>query len=127
MAAGIESRPPLTDHRLVEFMFSLPPEFRIRKNVQKYLLKKVSEKYVDREIIYRPKAPFGSPLRSWIRGPLAPMVDDLLNEDSLKKRGLYNSAFVSKLIKNDRSGLEDNAHVIWTLLTNEVWFQTFFQ
>jgi len=72
MAASVEARPPLIDHRIVEFAFTLPPKFRIRGNVQKYLLKKVAERYLPREIVYRPKAPFASPLRSWIRGPLAP-------------------------------------------------------
>lgn len=126
MAASIESRPPLTDHRVVEFLFSLPPKYRIRGNVQKYLLKRVSEKYLPKNIVHRPKAPFGSPLRSWIRGPLSKMVEDLLSESSLKARGLYNPGYVSALIEKDRKGSEDNAHVIWTLLTNEVWFRTFF-
>ncbi|MBC8485386.1 MAG: asparagine synthase (glutamine-hydrolyzing) [Ignavibacteria bacterium] len=126
MAASIESRPPLTDHLLVEFMFNLTPDYRIKKNTQKYLLKKVSEKYLPDEIVNRPKAPFGSPLRSWIRGPLAVMVDDYLSAESLEKRNLYNPKFVERLIKYDRNGKKDNAHIIWTLLTNEIWFRTFF-
>jgi asparagine synthase (glutamine-hydrolysing) len=126
MAAGVESRPPLTDHRVVEFMFKLPPRFRIRGNKQKVLLKAAARKYLSNEIINRPKAPFGSPLRAWIRGPLAPMVSELLSEASIKKRGIYSSGYVSRLIERDRSGLEDNAHIIWTLLTNEIWFRTFF-
>jgi asparagine synthase (glutamine-hydrolysing) len=127
MAASIEGRPPLTDHRIVEFMFSLAPRERIHRTVQKYLLKKVSEKYLPHNIVYRPKASFASPLRSWVRGPLAPMVADLLSEQSLKARGLYDPAYVSGLIARDKSGLEDNSYQIWTLLTNEIWFRTFFQ
>jgi asparagine synthase (glutamine-hydrolysing) len=126
MAASIEGRPPLTDHRIVEFMFSLPPRERIHGTTQKYLLKKVSEKYLPHNIVYRPKASFASPLRSWVRGPLAPMVADLLSEQSLKSRGLYDPAYVSGLIARDKSGLEDNSYQIWTLLTNEIWFHTFF-
>ena len=126
MAASIESRPPLTDHRIAEFMFSLSPGFRINGRTQKYLLKKVSEKYLSKSVIYRPKAPFSSPLRSWIRGPLSEMVNDLLSENAVRKRGLYNYEYISQLIENDRNGLEDNAHIIWGLLTKEIWFQTFF-
>jgi asparagine synthase (glutamine-hydrolysing) len=126
MAASVESRPPLTDHRLVEYMFGLPPSFRIKGNVQKYLLKKASGKYLPNEIIHRPKAPFGSPLRSWVRGALAPAVDDILSDETLKKRGLYNVQYVRTLIDNDRAGLEDNALIIWNLLTIETWFRTFF-
>lgn len=126
MAAGIEGRPPLTDHRIVEFMFTQPPRYRIRGNVQKYLLKKVSERYLPKDIVYRPKAPFGSPLRSWIRGPLAGMVDDLLDESRMMSRELYKPAFVREIVRRDRAGLDDNALVIWTLLTNELWFRTHF-
>jgi asparagine synthase (glutamine-hydrolysing) len=126
MAAGIEGRPPLIDHRLVEYLFTLPPRLRIRGGVQKYLLKRVAERYLPRDIVHRPKAPFGSPLRAWIRGPLAEMVGDLLSEASLRRRGLYDPSAVARLIEADRHGHEDNAHVIWTLLTNEVWFRAFF-
>jgi asparagine synthase (glutamine-hydrolysing) len=126
MAASVETRPPLVDHRITEFMFTLPANFRIKHGRQKYLLKEVSKRYIPYEIINRPKAPFGSPLRSWLRGPLASMVDELLSEDSINKRGLYNYAAVKDIIEKDRTGMEDNAHYIWILLTNELWFRTFF-
>jgi asparagine synthase (glutamine-hydrolysing) len=126
MAEGVESRPPLTDHEIVEFMFTLRPAFRIKGVTQKYLLKKVAERYLPKEIVYRPKAPFGAPLRSWIRGALSEMIGDYLSPTSLKQRGVYNPEFVWKKIENDKNGLEDNAHLIWTLLCNEIWFRTFF-
>jgi asparagine synthase (glutamine-hydrolysing) len=127
MAAGIEARPPLTDHRVVEFMFTLPPGLRIRGNTQKYLLKKLSERYLPSEVVYRPKAPFGSPLRAWMRGPLAPMVRDILSADSVKARGLYDSRYVTEMIEKDSRGTEDHSLTIWMLLTNELWFRTFWR
>jgi asparagine synthase (glutamine-hydrolysing) len=54
------------------------------------------------------------------------MVKDLLSEHSLKERGLYNPAYVAELIQKNDSGQEDNAYILWTLLTNEIWFRTFF-
>jgi asparagine synthase (glutamine-hydrolysing) len=126
MAAGVEGRPPLTDHRIVEFMFSLAPDFRIRRLTQKFLLKQVAEKYLPREVIYRPKAPFGAPLRAWIRGGLSEMIEDLLSVECLNRRGIYDSKFVWQLIENDRAGREDNSHLIWRLLCNEIWVRTFF-
>lgn len=123
MAAGIESRPPLIDHNVVEFMFSLPPRHRIRRNEQKFLLKKVAEQYLPRDIVYRPKAPFGSPLRAWIRGPLAEMVDDLLRPSDMSMSDIYDTRFVTQLVARDRAGLEDNALLIWTVLTNELWYR----
>jgi asparagine synthase (glutamine-hydrolysing) len=126
MAAGVEGRPPLTDHRIVEFVFRLTPDFRIRGLTQKFLLKKVAKRYLPKEIIYRPKAPFGSPLRSWIKGPLSEMINDYLAPSALARRKIYNSEFVWKKIRNDREGLEDNAHLIWTLLCMELWLSRFF-
>lgn len=126
MAASVESRPPLIDHELVEFMFTLPPYFRIKGNRQKYILKKLAEKYLPNEILQRPKGSFASPLRSWIRGPLKEMIDEYLSIDSLKKRGLYQPEYVQRLIKFDRQGINDNAYLIWQLLTMEIWFRTFF-
>jgi asparagine synthase (glutamine-hydrolysing) len=126
MAASVESRPTLTDHQLVEFMFTLPPRYRIRGNNQKYLIKKVAEKYLPREILRRPKGSFASPLRSWIRDPLRNMVDDYLSLASIRKRNLYNPETVQGFITRDRQGKEDNAYLIWQLLTMEIWFRTFF-
>ena len=126
MAASVEGRPPLTDHRIIEFMFSLPPRFKIMNNIQKYLLKKVSEKYLPNNIINRTKAPFSAPMRGWLKHELSGMVSDILSEGSLKKRGIYNPEFVNKLIKDNNNGLKDNSQLIWRLLTNEIWFRTFF-
>jgi asparagine synthase (glutamine-hydrolysing) len=126
MAASIEGRPPLIDHRIVELMFKLPTKFRIQNGVQKHLLKKVSEKYLPNEIIYRSKAPFSAPMRGWLKKELKEMVNDILSYDSLKKRGVFNPAYVQKLIINNDKGIEDNSQLIWRLMTNEIWFRTFF-
>lgn len=126
MAMGVESRPPLIDHRIVEFAFRLHGGYRIRGNEQKFVLKKLAERYLPKEIVYRPKAPFGAPLRSWIRGPLARMVDELLSDENIKRSGLYHLRTVRRLVDADRAGREDNAHIIWTLLTNQLWFHKHF-
>ena len=125
MAASVEGRPPLIDHRIVEFMFSLAPQYRIRGLKQKYLLKKCAAGLLPDRIINRPKAPFGAPLRSWIRRDLREMVDDVLSPAALRNRGLFNAKTVRQLIESDRKGQEDNAMLIWSILTREMWFRTF--
>ena len=125
MAASVEGRPPLIDHRIVEFMFSLPPRQLIRCWQQKYLLKKSAAGLLPSQIINRPKAPFGAPLRSWVRRDLKEMVDDVLSPSALKNRGLFNPGAIHKLIQTDREGKEDNALLIWSILTREMWFRTF--
>lgn len=122
MAAGVESRPPLTDHRIVEYMFSLAAKYRIRGHEQKFLLKRVADRYLPRHIVYRAKASFGSPLRSWIRGPLAHVVEDVLDVSKIRAHGIYDPVTVRELVERDRKGLDDNAMLIWTILTTELWF-----
>ncbi|CAB1058046.1 Asparagine synthetase [glutamine-hydrolyzing] (EC [Olavius sp. associated proteobacterium Delta 1] len=126
MAASVESRPPLVDHRIVEFMFSLKPELRIKGNIQKFLLKKAAEKYLPKEIVYRPKAPFSVPLRGWIKNELDEMVCDLLSFDSIKKRGLHNPELIQKIIHDNKKGLHDYSQIIFRLMISEIWFKTFF-
>ena len=126
MAAGVEGRPPLIDHRIIEFMFKLPPKFRLNFLTQKYLLKKVSEKYLPRKIIYRPKAPFSAPMRGWLKNELNDMVNDLLSVQSIKKRGIYNPSYVQNLLIENKSGMKDNSQLIWRLMVNETWFRNYF-
>lgn len=127
MAASVEGRPTLIDHRLIEFMFRQAPDHRIKNNEQKYLLKKASEKYVPNEIIYRPKAPFSAPMRGWLKNELREMVRDILSFESLKNRGIYNPNYVQQLIERNENGIEDNSQLIWRLMVNETWFRTFFK
>jgi asparagine synthase (glutamine-hydrolysing) len=126
MAASIEGRPPLIDHRIVEFAFKLSPKLRIKNNTQKYILKKVAEKYLPNNIIYRPKAPFSAPMRGWLKNELKEMVNDVLSFDAVEQRGVYNPHFVMQLIGRNEKGIEDNSQLIWRLMVNEIWFQTFF-
>ncbi len=125
MAASVEVRPPIIDHNIVEFAFKLPAREKIRDFRQKQVLKDAMSILLPREIINRPKAPFGAPLRSWVARDLDPLVLDLLSETRIKKRGFLNHQYVKKLINDNKSGKEDNAHRIWALLTLEIWFQTF--
>lgn len=125
MAASIETRPPLVSKDVVSAMFQASPDLRIRNGVQKYLLKKIGEKHLPRDVVYRPKASFSSPLRSWIRGPLRGLVDSLLSERQIRQRGIYDPGTVKRIVAADRSGKEDHSMWIWTMLTVEIWHRTF--
>ncbi|MDZ7307162.1 MAG: asparagine synthase (glutamine-hydrolyzing) [candidate division KSB1 bacterium] len=125
MAAGVEGRPPLVDHKVVEFAFSIPAKYKIRGLQSKYIFKKAMETLLPREVIYRPKAPFGAPLRAWVKHGLGDLIDDLLSEERVRRRGYLNPAYVRRIIAEDRAGRQDNAHRIWALLTLELWFGIF--
>lgn len=125
MAASVEVRVPFVDKKVIEYAMPIAGDLKIKGGVSKYILKKVAEKYLPREIIYRPKAPFGAPIRSWISDELKPMVDDLLGEEAVRKRGIFNYSYLKRIIDEDRMGVRDNAYRIYQLLTIELWFREF--
>lgn len=125
MATSVEVRVPFIDKEIITLAMQIEGSLKFRKRQSKYILKKAAEKYLPREIIYRPKASFGAPLRSWISNDLKDMVNDLLSKENVEKRNLFNYDFVKKLIDDDRAGNEDNAYRIYQLLTVELWFRAY--
>jgi len=125
MAASIECRVPFVDHELVEYAFSLPDDYKVKRLTQKYVLKKALKGVLPQEIIYRPKMPFSSPIRSWVKKGLKPLIDEYLDESRISKQGLFNANGIKKLIDEDRRGVNDNAHVIYGLLTMQIWLDVF--
>ena len=96
MAVSLEVRPPLLDHRVVAFAWRLPRGMRIHGGETKWLLRRVLDRYVPRELVSRPKMGFGIPLASWLRGPLREWAEDLLDPSRLGG-GLLDVAAVRKL------------------------------
>ena len=121
MAASVEVRVPFIDKLVITKAMQVPGSLKIKNGESKYILKKAAEKFLPKKIIYRAKASFGAPIRSWISGDLKPMVDELLSKENIVKRGFFNFDFVKKIIDNDRNGIEDNAYQIYQLLTLELW------
>ena len=121
MAASVEVRVPFIDKLVITKAMEIPSHLKIKNGESKYILKKAAEKTLPKKIIYRPKAAFGAPIRSWISNDLRGMVDELLSEQIIVKRGFVNYAVVKQLIENDRNGIADNAYQIYQLLTLELW------
>lgn len=125
MAASVEVRVPFIDIEVIEAAMKIPGNLKIKKGESKYILKRTAEKILPREIIYRKKASFGAPIRSWISNELRGMIDDILSKENVESRGLFNYEFIDELIQNDRNGAEDNAYRIYQLLTLELWFREY--
>jgi len=125
MAASVEVRVPFIDRQVVETAMAIDGSLKYRKGQSKYILKRAAERWLPHQIIYRPKASFGAPIRSWISGPLKDMVDELLSREAIEKRGIFQYDYVRRLIEDDRRGLEDNAYRIYQLLTMELWFRAY--
>ncbi|HEX6848049.1 MAG TPA: asparagine synthase (glutamine-hydrolyzing) [Chitinophagaceae bacterium] len=125
MAASVEVRVPFIDKEVISVAMKIKGSLKFQKGQSKYILKRVAEKYLPKDIIYRPKASFGAPIRSWIGKDLKEMVDQLLSRESVEKRNIFNYGFIKKMIDDDRAGKEDNAYKIYQLLTVELWFRAY--
>jgi asparagine synthase (glutamine-hydrolysing) len=125
MAAAVEERVPFVDHEMVTFALTLPAKYRLQGFHQKYLLKKLAARYLPEEVVKRPKAPFGAPLRAWMHRDLAEMVDDLLSEESVKKRGYFRYDVIRRIVEENRCGRQDYGHRLWGLMTIELWHRIF--
>lgn len=125
MAASVEVRVPFIDKEFTSHAMKIDGKYKYKNKESKYILKKIAEEYLPKNIVYRPKASFGAPIRSWISGDLKNMVDKHLSKSIVEKRGIFDYAYINKLITNDRLGIEDNAYRIYQLLTIELWFKEF--
>ena len=125
MAHGVEVRVPFLDVELAEVASRINSKFKQKHKEGKWILKKVAEKYLPKNIIYRSKTGFGAPLRTWLNNDLKECIDYYLSEEKLLERGLFNPESVSQLILDDRKGKGDFSYTIFALLYLEIWFETF--
>lgn len=124
MAASLESRVPLLDHRVVEFACSLPMSLKLRGGTTKWVLREALHRHVPREIMERPKMGFGVPIEDWLGGPLRNWAGDLLSEDRLKRDGYLNSTPIRKMWDEHLSGNGRWHYQLWDVLMFQSWLDT---
>ena len=122
MAVSLEARVPLLDHRVVEFAWKLPKCLRIHDGRGKVILRRVLHKYVPAELIDRPKAGFGIPLATWLRGPLRDWAESLLDESRLRNEGFLNPKPIREHWNRHLSGTCDLQYHVWDVLMFEAWY-----
>jgi len=125
MAVTLEVRVPFLNHELVSLAARMPPHLKLRGLKRKYILKKAAESLLPRDVVWRKKAGFGAPIRAWLRGPLRPLVEELLSEETVRRRGLFRPAEVRRVIDANLAGREDYNLQVLQLLTLEMWQQRF--
>jgi asparagine synthase (glutamine-hydrolysing) len=121
MAASTEVRVPFVDPAVFKAAFSLPPSDRIRGRQQKAALKEAARPWLPDEVIDRPKASFGAPLRSWVATDLRDLVDDVLLGGELVATGFLRRDRLQRLVDDQRAGRRDEAKQVWQLLSLELW------
>jgi asparagine synthase (glutamine-hydrolysing) len=124
MAHSIEARPPLLDHKLVEFAATIPARFRLRDGTTKYLLKRAMRGILPDTIIDRGKRGFAVPLGRWFRRELAGFTRDVLLSNTCRQRGFLDVGYVERLLRLHRDGRDLELH-LWTLLSFELWCRRF--
>lgn len=133
MAVSLEVRSPFLDPRIAEFSASLPRDFKLNCKTAKFafgrtgkfILKKAVASMLPRQVTRRKKQGFSVPVASWLNGKLKPLVCDLLAPDRIKNQGLFNPAFVQKLLTEHETRKANHYKTLWTLLVFQLWLDNF--
>lgn len=125
MAAGVEIRVPLLDPNVIALADSLPDNYRQNGRTGKWIFKRAMEPFLPHDVIYRPKSGFGAPLRKWLQGPLRPLVDEILSENALQSRGIFDPEAVRGLVNDNAKGRVDATYTIFAIICAELWCRQF--
>jgi asparagine synthase (glutamine-hydrolysing) len=122
MACGLEVRAPLLDAALVNSIQQLPSKYKFARGRTKRILKCAAATRLPASILRRPKRGFCVPVARWLRGPLGPLLDDLLGSARLTRQGLFRPGEVARRIREHRDGVRDHRKPLWTLLMFQLWY-----
>ncbi|RDV03137.1 asparagine synthase (glutamine-hydrolyzing) [Undibacter mobilis] len=125
MAHSIEARTPFLDNELVDLVSRIPAGIRTRRNGLKYLLRKAVAPLLPESLLTAPKRGFTIPFGKWLRGPLRPMVEDLLAPDRLTRQGFFSRSFYDNYVMPHLGGRADHTHRIWAAIMFQLWHQRF--
>lgn len=121
MAASLECRAPLVDYQLIELASKIPSSLKVRGMKLKYLLKKAVAPWLPKEILERKKRGFGAPVGAWLRKDLQPLIGDLLSENQVRRRGLFQWPVVKRLLDLHQEERSDYTDQIFALVALEIW------
>ena len=123
MSVGLEGREPLLDYRIIEFMAQLPSELKYKNGVKKYLLKKITHKYLPQKLMDRPKMGFGVPISDWFKDELKVYFMTYLSEERLEREGIFNVEEVVLLRNRFLNGDNESVRRLWFILMFELWYE----
>ena len=121
MGVGLETRMPFLDHRVVEFAWSLPLQYKLSGYQEKWIIRQAVSRYLPSKLIERPKMGFSVPLAQWLRGPLKDWANDLLSQSNLTQNAYFEPDSVRKKWKAHLSGQANWEHQLWGILMFQLW------
>jgi asparagine synthase (glutamine-hydrolysing) len=127
MAVSLEVRAPFLDPRVAEYAASLPPNYKLRGHKTKYILKKAVHELLPPFVTRRGKKGFGVPVAEWLKFKLRPLARDLLSPERVRRAGVFNPEYVSRLQNEHERGVANHRKLLWTLLMFELWHESFIE
>ena len=121
MATSLEARAPFLDRDVIELAFRMPGHMKLRGGTRKYVLKKAMEGVLPERILHRQKEGFSIPMKNWLRRELRPLMDELLNQERIESRGLFEWTEVERLRREHVEGRANHAHQLFPLMVFERW------
>ncbi|MCL4477639.1 MAG: asparagine synthase (glutamine-hydrolyzing) [Deltaproteobacteria bacterium] len=121
MSVSLESRIPMLDHRLAEFVWQIPLSMKIRGSSTKWLSRQLLYNYVPRKLIERPKMGFAIPFGGWLRTGMRDWTENLLDEKRLQRDGFFDSRPIRKMWLEHLSGKYNWQYHLWDILMFQAW------
>lgn len=121
MINSLEVRSPFLDHPLAEVSAKISCDYHLKNGVTKYLTKQLAKKYVDQDILKRPKKGFGIPMKEWLRNDLKSFVYETIKENNLGKLGIVDANYVDRIFKEHEANKSDYTNKIWAISCLERW------
>ncbi len=127
MANSLEVRNPYLDYRVMEYCYNLPEDLKVRNGTAKYLMKKLLERYLPKELVYRRKWGFPAPLGNWLSRDLSYLLDRWLDPQRIRSQGIFNEKQVAGYVKAFRSGKTWHEKRIWSMIFFQMWYSRYIE
>lgn len=126
MAHSLELRNPFLDRRIVEFAMRIPATLKLKKRRMKYFTRKLGERYLDRDLLYRRKQGFSFPIAIWLRNELKPLLQFVIDNSLLAEAGVFRKESMQALANEHWRGTDDHNYRLWMLFNLEVFWRLHF-